>query len=242
MQYNEIFVTRRHEEKDKEFSVQDMVKSISYPKGVQWTLKRYNTIEDLYILIAIYPWRSSEQRVQYIKQWQKEMTKALESVDHEYINHLYVHIPQNNKTYTPQDFIHYKQELQKILQWESFLEIDKKIEENNETETTIIHKKDIIDQNIAQSIGKGTVWELAGTFAYYKNATHIYTIIATHPALTQTQRQTAINNRKKEIIKTIDTVAWDTLHIQVEEKIYTPEDFLYYKEELKKILQWESFL
>lgn len=35
MQYNEIFVTRRHEEKDKEFSVQDMVKSISYPKGVQ---------------------------------------------------------------------------------------------------------------------------------------------------------------------------------------------------------------
>lgn len=77
---------------------------------------------------------------------------------------------------------------------------------------------------------------MAGTFAYYKNAAHIYAIIATHPALTQTQRQTAVNNRKKEIIKTIDTVAWDTLHIQVEEKIYTPEDFLYYKKELQKIL------
>jgi len=99
-----------------------------------------------------------------------------------------------------------------------------------------------IHQAIAQDIGSGTLWQLAGTFHYYKdNKAEVYTILAIHPWLTSTQRQVALDQRKHEIIQTLDSIDVNSLHIDVDGKKYKPKDFNRYKQQIKKTLQWESF-
>ena len=100
-----------------------------------------------------------------------------------------------------------------------------------------------IHQAIAQDIGSGTLWQLAGTFHYYQNnKAEVYTILSIHPWLTHTQRQVALDQRQNEIIQTLDNIDIDSLHIDVNGKKYKPRHFKRYKQQIKKALQWESFL
>lgn len=105
---HEIFVEREHRWEKKQFSVQDMIKSISYPKWAEKTIETYGeSIKDLYILLVCFPWWSSEQRNIYISQYKEQILDARNTIDVEYMNDLYVTIWHNWTAthYIPEEFI-----------------------------------------------------------------------------------------------------------------------------------------
>lgn len=103
-------VWENNEPTTKKISVQDAIKSMCYTRWVEPTLEKFgSTFKELYILLVCIPSWTKAERDWYIKQYKEQILDAWNTVNVEYLKHLYVSIPRANKEYTAKQFLEYQE-------------------------------------------------------------------------------------------------------------------------------------